>query len=228
VKPPDVKGLSQIAAIQQLALDGFNVKPPVPKFDTRPAGTVIDQNPDANFLIKKGSEITLTVSSGQQLSTVPALVGATSGDAINALNDSQLKYRIDPKPGNYPPGIVLGTNPPAGTRIQIEPKPAKPTVVAVAVSSGSNLVPDVRSLTTDQAVAQLGAAGFGIAIRGVPSSVTPGTVLDQSPSQTYAQVGSDVLIDVAYDPAGPPPSAATPPPSPTPTSGPPPNPSPTP
>ena len=227
VKPPDVKGLSQIAAIQQLALDGFNVKTPVAEANAKPAGTVIDQNPDANFLIKKGSEITLTISSGLTLSSVPAIVGLNSADAINALNEAKLKYRIDPKPGNYPSGLVLGTNPPPGTRIQIDPHPAKPTVVAVAVASGSNLVPDVRSLTTDQAVAQLGAAGFGIAIRGVPSSVTPGTVLGEAPVRTLAPLGSDVLIDVAYDPSGPPPSAP-PPATPTPTAGPPPSPTATP
>ena len=226
VKPPDVKGLSQVAAIQQLAIDGFSVKPPIAKPNAKPAGTVIDQNPDANFLIKKGSEITLTISSGLTLSTVPAVVGLSSADAINALNDSRLTYRIDPKPGNYPEGLVLGTNPPPGTRIQIAPDTVKKTVIAVAVASGSNLVPDVRGLTTDQAIAQLGAAGFGIALRGVPSSVTPGTVLGQAPVQSYAQVGSDVLVDVAYDPAGPPPTAPPPATTPTPSAGPPPSPTP--
>ncbi|MDX6217416.1 MAG: hypothetical protein QOG99_3000, partial [Frankiales bacterium] len=90
-------------------------------------------------------------------------------------------------------------------------------VVAVAITSGTNLVPDVRTLTQEQAIGILGAAGFGIAVRGVPSSVTPGTVLGQTPLKAYAPVGSNVMIDVAYDAAGPPPTAPTPSPTPTPT-----------
>ncbi|MCW2672701.1 MAG: serine/threonine protein kinase [Frankiales bacterium] len=221
VKPPDVVGLGQRAAISQLAGAGFVVKDPLKvQPDDHAAGTVIDQNPDKNFLIKKGSQITLTVSQGPLLSAVPSLTGLTSAQAISALDQAKLKYRLDPHPGNFPAGLVLGTNPPAGTRLQIAPT-AQKTVVAVAVTSGTNLVPDVRSLTQDQAIATLGAAGFGIAVRGVPSSLTPGTVLDQTPVKTYARVGSDVLVDVAYDPAGPPPSAPTSPssvsPGPTPT-----------
>jgi serine/threonine-protein kinase len=216
VKPPDVTGLTQTAGIEQLAAEGFVVKDVLGKASNKPAGSIIDQNPDANFYIKKGSSITLTVSSGLTLSTVPPLTGLSSGDAINALNTAKLKYRIDPHPGNYPPGIVLGTNPPAGTRLQIDPPLSTPPVVAVAVTSGTNLVPDVRGLQQDQAISVLGAAGFGIAVRGIPSSVTPGTVLNQNPLKSFAPIGSDVLVDVAYDPAGPPPAAAPPPVSPTP------------
>ena len=222
VKPPDVVGLQQRAAIEQLAIAGFVVKDPLQVQPSAiPAGTVIEMNPDQNFLVKKGSAITLTVSQGPVLSTVPALTGLSSADAINLLTEAKLKYRIDPHPGNFPPGLVLGTNPPAGTRLQIAPGVQK-SVVAVAVTSGTNLVPDVRGLSQDQAIATLGAAGFGIAVRGVPTSVTPGTVLGEAPVNSYANVGSDVLIDVAYDPSGPPPTApppTTPPPTvaPTPT-----------
>jgi serine/threonine-protein kinase len=214
VKPPDVVGLQQRSAIEQLAIAGFVVKDRLQvQPSLQPAGTVIDMNPDQNFLVKKGSAITLTVSQGPVISTVPALTGLSSADAINLLTEAKLKYRLDPHPGNAPPGIVLGTNPPAGTRLQIDPGGQK-HIVAVAVTSGTNLVPDVRGLTQDQAIATLGAAGFGIAVRGVPSGVTPGTVLGENPVRSYAAVGSDVLIDVAYDPAGPPPTAPPPPPSP--------------
>jgi beta-lactam-binding protein with PASTA domain len=57
------------------------------------------------------------------------------------------------------------------------------------------------------AVDTLGAAGFAIGIRPAESTVSPGTVLDQSPVNVLAPRGSEVVIDVAYDPAtGPPPS----------------------
>ena len=215
VKPPDVVGLQQRPAIEQLALAGFVVKDElILKHDLKAAGTVLEMNPDQNFLVKKGSAITLTVSQGPLVSTVPALTGLSSAEAINALNEAKLKYRLDPHPGNYPPGLVLGTNPPAGTRLQVEPALKPPALVAVAVTSGTNLVPDVRNLTQDQAVSLLGAAGFGIALRGVPTTaVSPGTVVGQQPVNGYAKVGSDILVDVAYDPAGLPP---TPPPSPAP------------
>jgi serine/threonine-protein kinase len=215
VKPPDVVGLRQAAAIQQLAVEGFVVKDVIAQPHAESAGIVFDQNPDKNFLIKKGSGITLTVSQGPVLAAVPQLAGLSREDAISALNAAKLSYRLDPHPGNYPAGLVLGTNPPAGTQLQIAPGIQKP-VVAVAITSGTNLVPDVRTLTQEQAIGILGAAGFGIAVRGVPSSVTPGTVLGQTPLKAYAPVGSNVMIDVAYDAAGPPPTAPTPSPTPTP------------
>ncbi|MCU1622347.1 MAG: serine/threonine protein kinase [Frankiales bacterium] len=215
VKPPDVVGLRQAAAIQQLAIEGFVVKDVIAQPHAEAAGIVFDQNPDKNFLIKKGSGITLTVSQGPVLAMVPQLAGLSREQAISALNAAKLSYRLDPHPGNYAAGLVLGSNPPAGTQVQIAPGVQKP-VVAVAITSGTNLVPDVRSLTQEQAVGILGAAGFGIAVRGVPSPVTPGTVLGQTPLKAYAQVGSNVMIDVAYDPAGPPPTGPTPTPTPTP------------
>jgi serine/threonine-protein kinase len=219
VKPPDVVGLRQRDAIAQLASLGFVVKDPLRvQPSTQPAGSVIDQNPDNNFLLKKGSEITLTVSSGTEVTTVPPVAGLATADAVTALTAAKLKYRLDPRTGNYPAGLVLGTNPPAGTRVQIAPGGQK-GVIAVGVTTGTNVVPDVRGLTQDQAVAMLGAAGFGIAVRPIPSTVTPGTVLGQAPVQAPAPVGSDVTLDVSYDPAGPPPGGAAPPPSPTPSPG---------
>ncbi len=221
VTPPNVVNLKQQDAIEQLASAGFVVKEVTSRADVvHDVGTVADQIPDANFLIKKGSLISLVISRGPDLSAVPNLAGLSTTDAVNALEALHLKYRLDPHPMNSPKGIVLGTNPAPGTRIQIAPVvPGKPQrVVAVAYTSGTNLVPDVRTLNQDQAIAILGAAGFGIAVRGIPTTtVSPGTVVGQSLPKGYADVGSDIQIDVAYDPAGPPPSAPTPPPSPTPT-----------
>jgi serine/threonine protein kinase len=79
------------------------------------AGDVISINPTGSA--PKGSTITLTVSKGPQIVTVPDIPGGTPlADAEAALRQVGLNYTVATFNGHG--SAVLTTNPPAGTKVQ--------------------------------------------------------------------------------------------------------------
>ncbi|MCW2543593.1 MAG: serine/threonine protein kinase, partial [Frankiales bacterium] len=196
IKPPDVQGMQQQAAISALATDGLGVDKIKGVFDdNKPVGEVISQSPDKNFFIKEGGTVDLTISMGPPFARVPRLIGLTREDAVSALTQAKLTYSIVERPGNFPAGQVFALDPPADTQLHLGKH------VNVFVYSGNVIVPNVVNLTQDQALAQLGSAGFGIGINPVATTTSPpGIVLSQTPRDTQAPRGSDVIINVSYDP----------------------------
>jgi beta-lactam-binding protein with PASTA domain/predicted Ser/Thr protein kinase len=204
IKPPTVIGLAQQDAIARLSAVGLHVDKLVGTFGTEPVGTVVAQSPDKNFFVRRGGSVDLTVSRGLEMTLVPAVVGLGVDEASADLSAAKLVVKTVSRDGNYPAGQVLDVLPAPGTRLA-----ARETVTLV-VASGQVQVPDVRGMDQQTAVDTLGAAGFAIGVRPAPSTVSPGTVLNQSPVNTLAPRGSDVIIDVSYDPS------ASPGPSPSP------------
>ncbi len=215
IKPPSVVGRSQADATRQLAAVGLRVDKVTGVFHDEPVGTVLAQSPDKNFYVPKGGTVDLTVSRGLELTTVPVILGRSQTEAEADLTASKLRTKVLPRDGNLPAGQVLDVLPKQGTRL------ATGTTVTIVVASGNVQVPDVRGLPMDVAIQQLGAAGFAIGVRQLASTSPPGTVLQQSPVNTLALRGSNVIIDVAQAPPPPPPPtpapSATPAPAATPT-----------
>lgn len=88
----------------------------------------------------------------------PPLVGRTVADASRALRPLQLgavvaSQRQDPRVVS---GVIMGQDPPPGWWV------LKGSVVRLAVSQGSGIVPDLRGLTVSQATHRLGDAGLGL------------------------------------------------------------------
>jgi serine/threonine-protein kinase len=200
IKPPTVIGLSQQDAVRQLLAADLHVDKVNGVFDAQPVGTVVGQSPDKNFFVRRGGSVDLTVSRGLEMTTVPAVLGLDVQEATSHLTAAKLSVKTSPRDGNYPAGQVLDVVPRPGTQLAVK------QVVSLVVASGRNRVPDVRGMDQQTAIDTLGGAGFAIGIRQVESTATPGTVLNQSPVNVLAVRGSDVVIDVAYDPgSGPPP-----------------------
>ena len=210
LKPPVVTGLSQTQAVAQLATFGLTVDRITGQFDTKPVGTVISQSPDANFFVQRGGTVDLVVSQGPERVQVPFVLGRSRGEAESDLSAAKLLVKVVGRDGNVPAGQVLDVVPRPGSVL------VAGATVTMTVASGNALVPDVRGTTQDVAIATLGAAGFGIGLRPVPSTVTPGTVLAQTPVKELAPVGSDVVLDIATDPASFQQASPTPSPEPSP------------
>ncbi len=88
----------------------------------------------------------------------PPLVGRTVADANRALRPLHLgamvaSQRQDPRVVS---GVIMGQDPPPGRWV------LKGSVVRLAVSQGSGIVPDLRGLTVSQATQRLGNAGLGL------------------------------------------------------------------
>ncbi len=204
IKPPTVTGLSQQRAVSQLSAVGLHVDKVTGVFDAQPVGTVIAQSPDKNFFVRRGGSVDLTVSRGIELTTVPAVIGLSVTEASADMSAAKLVVKTVPRDGNYPAGQVLDVLPRPGTQL------ATRQSVTLVVASGQVQVPDVRGQDQQTAIATLGAAGFGIGLRQAPSTVSPGTVLAQTPVNVLAPRGADVILDIAYDPSTAPTASPTP------------------
>jgi serine/threonine-protein kinase len=115
VKVPNL--VNQNVSQAQSALTSAGLTPSVRTNanSTRPAGTVIKQNPAAGTSVKAGTTVYLVVSGGGV--QVPNEIGQTLQAAQGALQADGLTYTIKnvPVTGNTTPGTVIGMSPNPGT-----------------------------------------------------------------------------------------------------------------
>jgi serine/threonine-protein kinase len=84
---PDVEGQALAAAQQALQDAGFRIGGPKKvASSTVPAGDVISTDPAGGSSVKKGSVVTITVSTGVQQVTVPSVIGQQEATATNSLS----------------------------------------------------------------------------------------------------------------------------------------------
>jgi serine/threonine-protein kinase len=113
VKVPDVSGLPQGRAKQELEAAGFTVKSVQDYSDTTPEGDVITTEPAPGTFVAPGSALTLVVSKGPHLYPVPDVTGDDVEDARATLESAGFNVKTHAFPGG--PGTVLKQNPPGGS-----------------------------------------------------------------------------------------------------------------
>ena len=114
---PSVTGIPEPTATERLEAEGLDVDiNPVPNI--APRETVLEQDPLAGEKVDEGSTVTLSVSSGPAIVTVPSVSGQTEKQATELLEQAGL--RVNPDFGfsdTVPEGRAIGTDPGAGTEI---------------------------------------------------------------------------------------------------------------
>ncbi len=111
---PDVTGQPRAAAEAAVARAGFT-STVVLAFDEQvPSGSVVRQSPSGGTA-GRGSAVTLTVSKGPDLQTVPDLVGLDRDTAVAELEALGVKARVVSIPG---PGRVRSVSPGAGEQVR--------------------------------------------------------------------------------------------------------------
>jgi serine/threonine-protein kinase len=89
---PDVVGMSLTDATEAFAEEGIEIEiageEPTPD---RPEGTVLTQTPAAGSMVKKGRRIKLIISAGQEMVSVPSMVGFSQRQAELRLKEAGLK-----------------------------------------------------------------------------------------------------------------------------------------
>jgi beta-lactam-binding protein with PASTA domain len=111
----DVTGKPQAEATRILQDDHFVVELSLVFHDTIPKDTVISQNPSGGKA-DKGSTVTLTVSKGPELITIPDVRGMKVKDAQDTLKALGLETEVDRLRGG--PGVVRYTDPGAGAKVR--------------------------------------------------------------------------------------------------------------
>jgi eukaryotic-like serine/threonine-protein kinase len=114
---PPVVGQTYDSASSELQTAGFVVARRDEE-STQPAGIVTGQNPAANSLHPRGSTVTVTVSKGPQVSTVPDVTGLDQDSALATLENSGFRTAVQKQTTSDPAqdGIVIDQRPFGGSQ----------------------------------------------------------------------------------------------------------------
>ncbi|WP_451916895.1 PASTA domain-containing protein [Adlercreutzia rubneri] len=187
---PEVVGLSQPEAVDALAAKGFAAQAVEMKSD-EPQGTVLSSDPEQGHRAEEGSTVTLSVAAPR---IVPAIVGATSDEAAQALEaEGFTAVTYTEEKSNEAAGTVLAVSPEAGT----EAKSGDAITVTVAVPY---TVPDVEGMSEADAKAALQAEGYEVTSEWYTTEdIEEGTAVSTDPAAgSELNSGSEVTLYVAH------------------------------
>jgi eukaryotic-like serine/threonine-protein kinase len=190
---PKVTGELLPKATRMLERKGFTVVPSPTPSDL-PINTVIEQDPRPGVQVDQGSIVTLSVSAGPGVGTVPDVVGKPIDDATKLVRKRGFKALVRHRYAKAAEGTVFAQSPPAGAHQR------RNTSVTLEVSRGQHMV-EVPSVVGDQqatAETTLRNAGFKTSVTRQGSTEPSGQVIAQDPSAgTSVGFGSTVTITVS-------------------------------
>lgn len=115
---PNVVGQESQTAQQLLQQAGFQVSVQSEQSDSVPTGRVTRTDPGANAQVKRGSSVTMFVSTGPQMVDVPNVVGQMQAQASQTLQQAGFQVFVSQQATNNPTdnGRVLAQNPSGGAQ----------------------------------------------------------------------------------------------------------------
>jgi eukaryotic-like serine/threonine-protein kinase len=198
VAVPNVVGLREEQARDQLEAKGFQVEIRDAADVEVEAGFVIEQDPRAGQQVPQGDPVTIFVSIGKPRAEVPDVVGEQYSDAVRILRDAGFDVdRQEEFSPDVEEGAVIRQDPAAGVRA------VEGSAVTVVVSLGqeTGIVPSVVGLDKESAKAAIKDAGFDFEVIKTPSDSEKGRVIQQDPvGGSEAIKGSTVQITVSTGP----------------------------
>ena len=174
---PSVRGLAAATARLEVRNEGLTAKMGAPQFSNAVAkGKVISTSPAIGSQVSKGGTVTLIVSAGPHLISMPQVTGSALADAEAALRHAGLVPGkvVNQASTTIAAGIVISTTPAAG----VSWPQSRP--VSLVVSSGQ---PVPEFVGQQKAVAEQWATANSVSLNEVadPKSTQPaGTVTQQS------------------------------------------------
>jgi beta-lactam-binding protein with PASTA domain len=209
----DLSGQTQDQARAWLQANGLTLGTITPVDDPSQAqGKVVSTDPPKGQSVAAGSAVNLSISSGNV--ALPNLVGKTSTDAQNTLNQLHLTANITNQTSTTaPPDTVISQDHTPGI------VPQNTSIgLTVAVAPTTVAVPDgLVGLTYDAAAQLLQTANLVPLKNPVQSTQAPGTVISTNPTKgTMVNPGSTVVLNVSQGPVATSPAVPG-----TPTPGPP-------
>ena len=134
--------------------------------DDIPADIILSQYPAAGSQLSKGSQVTITVSTGRERVTIPSLVGLNVNQATATLSQLNLRSTVTRVDSERPDGEVLAV---AGANSEVETG----TTVELRVSNNMLMsMPEITRMTpgdADRALREAGWTGRLVAGPTVPT-----------------------------------------------------------
>ena len=193
---PDVTGLPRQDATARLEALELRVDVNEEPSPDIPRGIVIRTNPTAGSQLQKGTSVTLTVSSGREITDVPDLTNMTPQEAVDALaeDDLLLEQQVnEDSSDSVTAGRIMEQNPPAGSQI------SKGSHVTITVSTGPSLVriPALSGMQREQAEATLTSLGFVPEVSVIDSEDPEGRVLSVENEGAQARRNDVIRLEVS-------------------------------
>lgn len=192
---PQVLGMEQAAATQQIEQAGFGVTTEG-VYNNAPKGQVLGTSPSEGERAVLGSEIALRVSLGRP--SVPTLGADTSVEAVTRqLRERTLTARRGGSEyhDTVPTGHVIALQPKSGTQVDAE------SSVTMTISKGPRpiRVPSLRNQSAQTVQEQLERAGLRVTVqRRFDPEIKGGTVIETSPNAgTLLPKGSSITVVVS-------------------------------
>lgn len=171
-----------------------------------PVGTIINQRPEPETTVKKGTPVRVTLSGGPVNVPIPDLKGLSMNDAKVRLEKADLKPGEITSVPDMQTGVgaVLATEPPAGTDVVRFAKVN--LLVSIGPPPEELSMPRLTGRTTEQAQDLFSALGLNLTITDVQMKqapeMTPGVIIDQTPKAgTRVRPGAAVMVTVAQNQA---------------------------
>ena len=192
---PDVTGLDERDASERLRNEQLLVESQQKSSRDVKAGKVISTTPAAGSEVDCQSTVTLLVSKGANLITLPDLVGSQQEVAESQIRRLGLIPNVDTRDADEPEGTVIGQDPGPDSQL------LRGDEVTIIVSSGAGsvIVPNVVGQSEDSARSSLSGRGLSVDVveQDTEDRSEDGRVLQQAPTPgSRAHSGDQVTIIV--------------------------------
>ncbi|RNE48149.1 Stk1 family PASTA domain-containing Ser/Thr kinase [Corynebacterium alimapuense] len=196
VTVPDVTGMQRLEAVTELEGLGLLVDINEEPNPDVARGQVIRTNPTAGSQLQPGTNVTVTVSSGREITDVPDITNMTPQEAADALEAAGLELEQQVDEANSEAveiGRIIAQSPAAGSQL------SKGSSVSITVSTGPELVrvPSLIGMQLVQAEATLASIGLSAQVTTIDSLEPEGQVLSMTNEGTNVSPGTVISIEVS-------------------------------
>ena len=193
---PNIVGLPENEAVLELERLGFTVVLTTEPSPDVAEGLVIRTSPNVGSEIREGATVTLTISSGREVVTIPDVTGLTLAEATQEIEGAGLVLNQSIREENsddYPAGTVIQQNPQPGGETSVGAS------ITLTVSTGPSLVrvPVITGMQWSQAESNITSLGLVPDIYYVDSLLPEGQVISASGQGTELPRGSTVSVEVS-------------------------------
>ena len=197
VSVPNVTGETEQAAAAKLRSAGLSATPSLSSSATVASGRVISQSPTGRSRVSRGARVSIVVSSGPGSAALPSVKGLTRAQALSSLRKAGFRPTTTQQPSaTVAQGHVIGSEPPAGTELQV----GSPVSLLVSSGPAQVRVPNVSGDSQSGAEAALTAVGLaaGTVTQQVSTAQPVGTVITQAPAAgSSVRTGTKVDLTLA-------------------------------
>ncbi len=200
---PDLAGLSEADARQQINSSGFVLGEVQHENSLEtPAGQVIRSDPEDGLSIAPKSPISIVISDGPSILTVPALAGLSHDEAVTAIEKAGFVYVAADERREFSTSVPVD-HVIAGTTDEGEPLPQElPEQSSIRLVISDGKVPDVEGQGEADAIATLDAVGLkgDVVDRQFSSDVPEGVVISQATTSDPVVAGDTIELVVSKGP----------------------------